>query len=220
MRSRIRIAIADSQPIFRLGMKTHLADQPDLEVVGEADRASAAIDLVRAIEPDVLIVEHDGQRLNGLAVIRELRALRTRTRAIVVAASMPEAEIQSALMLGAQGVVLKRTLGDTLAECVRQVAGGGHWIGLESVNALVSGLRAPGTSGSSSLTPREVDIVRRVAAGASNKDIASELKLGEQTVKNHLRRIFRKLRVASRVELALLTMEHQVALSDAADRTT
>ena len=91
---------------------------------------------------------------------------------------------------------------------------------VESVSALVGGLRAPGTGGSSSLTQREVEIVRRVARGARNKDIAWQLKMGEQTVKNHLRRIFRKLRVANRVELALLAIEHQVALPDDPDKTT
>src|SRR4029453_9245010 len=78
------------------------------------------------------------------------------------------------------------------------------------VEALVGTLRMPSTGGSSSLTPRELDIVRRVARGAGNKDIAWELKMGEQTVKNHLRRIFRKLNVANRVELALLAVEQEI----------
>ena len=97
-----------------------------------------------------------------------------------------------------------------LPQCIRQVMEGEHWIGVESVNALIGGIRAPAGGGSLSLTPREVDIVRRVAKGAGNKDIAWELQMGEQTVKNHLRRIFRKLNVANRVELALLAVEQQI----------
>ncbi len=127
---------------------------------------------------------------------------------------MSEPEIQHALLHGAWGVVLKHTATDVLPECIRQVMKGEHWIGVESVNALIGGIRAPAGGGSLSLTPREVDIVRRVARGASNKDIASDLTMGEQTVKNHLRRIFRKLNVANRVELALLAVEQQIG-SDA-----
>ena len=123
---------------------------------------------------------------------------------------MAEPDIQYALLYGAWGVVLKHTATDVLPQCIRQVMKGEHWIGVESVNALIGGIRAPAGGGSLSLTPREVDIVRRVARGAGNKDIAWELKMGEQTVKNHLRRIFRKLNVANRVELALLAVEQQI----------
>jgi len=123
---------------------------------------------------------------------------------------MREPDIQQALLHGAWGVVLKHTAGDVLPQCLRQVMLGEHWVGMESVGPLIGTLRTPSTSGSTSLTPREVDIVRRVAKGASNKDIAWELKMGEQTVKNHLRRVFRKLHVANRVELALLAVENQL----------
>lgn len=216
----VRIAIADAQPIFRLGVKTLLIRQRDFEVVGESSNAASALELARTLNPDVLLIDHHLPRFNGLDVVRQLKLSRCVTRAIVLTAAMPEADIQTALLNGAWGVVLKNTAGETLPDCIRQVMKGEHWIGLESVNALVGGLRAPATGGSSSLTQREVEIVRRVARGASNKDIAWQLKMGEQTVKNHLRRIFRKLRVANRVELALLAIEHQVILPEDSDKTT
>jgi DNA-binding NarL/FixJ family response regulator len=133
---------------------------------------------------------------------------------------MTEPEIQSALLQGTWGVVFKSSASTILPDCIRQVMKGEQWIGLESVNPLISGLRQAGTAGASSLTPREVDIVRRVARGASNKDIAAHLDMGEQTVKNHLRRIFRKLQVANRVELALMAIEHEAALPDDTSKTT
>ena len=215
----IRIAIADDHAIFRLGVRTLLGGQRDFQIVGETGDPAGALELVRTLNPDVLLSEHHS-RLNGLEVIRQLKLGRSSTRVIILTAAMQEADIQTALLEGAWGVVLKTTAGDVLPECIRRVMQGQHWIGLESVNALVGGLRAPTTAGSSSLTQREREIVRRVARGASNKDIAWQLKMGEQTVKNHLRRIFRKLRVANRVELALLAIEHQVVLPDESDKTT
>jgi two-component system, NarL family, nitrate/nitrite response regulator NarL len=210
----IRITIADDHPIFRLGVRTLLLQQDGFAVVGEAGDSESAVDVVTSLRPDILLIDHNLPRLNGLDVVRRIHAARTGTRAIILTAAMSEPEIQHALLHGAWGVVLKHTATDVLPECIRQVMKGEHWIGVESVNALIGGIRAPSGGGSLSLTPREVDIVRRVARGASNKDIASDLTMGEQTVKNHLRRIFRKLNVANRVELALLAVEQQIG-SDA-----
>jgi DNA-binding NarL/FixJ family response regulator len=206
----IRITIADDHPIFRLGVRTLLAQHPGLAVVGEAGDSETAVQMVVNLRPDILLIDHNLPRLNGLEVVRRIQSAKTGTRAIMLTAAMPEAEIQHALLRGAWGVVLKHTATEVLPQCIKQVMQGEHWIGLESVNALIGGLRAPSGGGSLSLTPREVDIVRRVAKGASNKDIAWDLKMGEQTVKNHLRRIFRKLHVANRVELALLAVEQQI----------
>jgi len=206
----IRIIIGDDHPIFRLGVRTLLSHQEGFAVIGEAGDTDAAIDLVTSLRPDVLLIDHSLPRLNGLEVVRRIHAARTGTRSIVLTGAMSEPDIQHALLHGGWGVVLKHTATDVLPLCIRQVMKGEHWIGVESVNALIGGIRAPSGGGSLSLTPREVDIVRRVARGASNKDIAWELTMGEQTVKNHLRRIFRKLNVANRVELALLAVEQQI----------
>lgn len=214
MRSKgpVRIAVADAQPIFRLGVRTLLAQQRGLDVVGEAGDTASAVEMVTRLCPDALLIDHNLPRMNGLEVLRQLKAARSSTRAIIVTSSMQESDIQTALLHGAWGVVLKSTASEVLPDCIRQVMHGEHWIGLESVNAVVGGLRSPTKVGASSLTPREVEIIRRVARGASNKDIAAELDMGEQTVKNHLRRVFRKLHVANRVELALLAIEHEVLL--------
>lgn len=210
----IRITIADDHPIFRLGVRTLLSQHPGFAVIGEAGDSDAAVQMVTDLRPDILLLDHNLPRLNGLEVVRRIHAAKTGTRAIVLTAGMAEPEIQHVLLHGAWGVVLKHTASDLLPKCIEQVMEGEHWIGVESVGALLGGIRAPAGGGSLSLTPREVDIVRRVARGASNKDIAWELKMGEQTVKNHLRRIFRKLNVANRVELALLAVEQQLGGGD------
>jgi two-component system nitrate/nitrite response regulator NarL len=209
-KSSITILIADDQPIFRLGVRSLLTQQAGFMVLGEASDTEGALALAIELVPDVLLVDHVPPRLHGLEVVRRLRTAKSPTRAVMLTAAMREADIQQALLHGAWGVVLKHTAGEVLPQCLRQVMLGEHWVGVESVNALIGSLRTPATGGSSALTPREVDIVRRVAKGASNKDIAWELKMGEQTVKNHLRRVFRKLHVANRVELALLAVENQI----------
>lgn len=219
MSDQIRVAIADGQPIFRLGVKTLFALQPGLEVVGEAATTTAAIEMVGALSPDILLTDHTPPRLDGLAILRHLQAAPGPTRVILLAAAMRETDIQAALFHGAWGLVLKGSATTVLPHCIRQVMQDQHWVGTESVNALVGGLRAPVDSGTSSLTAREIDIVRWVARGASNRDIAAQLSMGEQTVKNHMRRIFRKLRVANRVELALLAIEQDVARPDDAGPT-
>jgi DNA-binding NarL/FixJ family response regulator len=208
--STIRIAIADPQPIFRLGVRALLAQESGFNLVGEAENTHAVVALVHRCKPDVLILEHLVPHMDALEVVRMLKAGRSLARTIIFTAGIPESHIQKALLGGVWGVVLKSTPVDVLPECIRQVMAGERWIGLESVNPLVGGLRTPITGGSSSLTPREVDIIKQIARGASNKAIARKLEVGEQTVKNYLRRIFRKLQVAGRVELALLALEQQL----------
>lgn len=212
MRSKgpVRVVLADDQPLFRLGVRTLLVRHPEFEIVGEADDTGSAIEMADRLDPDVLLLGHHLPRLSSLDVLRHVKSSRRRVRVIVVAPAMTEAEIQAALAHGAWGVVMKSALGDGLPDCIRQVLQGELWVGVESVGPLISSLRAPATGGSSSLTRRELDIVKRVARGASNKDIAWQLRMSEQTVKNHLRRIFRKLHVANRVELALLAVEQEL----------
>jgi two-component system nitrate/nitrite response regulator NarL len=202
----ISIGIVDSEPIFAIGVLTLLARHPGLSTVGTAERNEEALDLVARTRPDVLLVDHHPPWLNAVELVGRLKQAGYPTRVIIVAVKMPEAQIQAALLQGAWGVVSKASAGDVLPTCIEQVMKGRQWIGLESVDAFVAGLRAP-KNGCQTLTQREVQIVKRVGTGASNKEIASTLKIGEQTVKNGLRRIFRKLGIASRVELALLAVQ-------------
>jgi two-component system nitrate/nitrite response regulator NarL len=144
------------------------------------------------------------------------------TRPVLVATAIDSTELRTALIRGARGVLLKHAAGELLIKCVRQVVKGEYWIGRDSVADLVDALRrsAKAEEPASTLSQRERDIVSAVLKGASNKDIAWQLGLGEQTVKNHLRRIFAKLQVANRVELAVLAMANQMAEPGDPDRVT
>ena len=148
--------------------------------------------------------------MNGVDLARRLNLAGSAARLIVLASRMPEAQIQKAILHGAWGVVAKAAAYDVLPGCINQVMKGERWIGVESVNPLVRSLLRTLANGSRSLTAREAEIVERVATGASNKEIASRLRMGEQTVKNGLRRIFKKLAVVNRMGLALLAIEQGI----------
>ena len=209
-RSRCRIVLAEHHPIYRLGVRTLLGHETDLEIVGEATGGEQAIAMVMGLRPDVLLLEHLLPDISGLEVLRRLEVAKCPTKAIVLTAAMEEPDLRTALLHGAWGVVFKNADSEILPQCVRRVMLGEHWVGFESVDALIAGLHISRNERRSGLTPRELDVVRGIAKGESNKDIAWRLGLSEQTVKNYLRRIFEKLNVANRVELALHAFEKEM----------
>jgi two-component system nitrate/nitrite response regulator NarL len=212
--SPIRIVVADGHPLFTLGVRALLGREPGFEVVGDADDGEEALAVLQKHRPDVLLLDLALGGIHGLEVLRRLVAMDLPTRTVIVTAAIDRADLRTALMRGAQGVLLKHLASDLLVKCVRQIMIGEYWIGRDCVGDLIDAMRNPSTREESSvLSHRERDIVSAVIKGASNKDIAWQLGLGEQTVKNHLRRIFAKLRVANRVELAVHAMEHQLTES-------
>ena len=213
----IRVVIADDHPIFRIGLRTLIANESDFELVGEAGNGEHAIELARTLRPDVLLMDLHLPGTNGLEVLRRLGSLNLETRTVLLTASIERGQLRTALVRGAWGVLYKHTATDLLTKCIRQVSRGEYWVGRDSVGELVAALRNPVRADArpDGLTPREREIVSLVVTGASNKDIAWQLGLNEQTVKNHLRKIFDKLQVVNRVELALTAVErHLVVLSD------
>ena len=212
--SPIRIVVADGHPLFTLGVRALLGREPGFEVVGDADDGEEALAVLQKHRPDVLLLDLALGGIHGLEVLRRLVAMDLPTRTVIVTAAIDRADLRTALMRGAQGVLLKHLASDLLVKCVRQIMNGEYWIGRDCVGDLIDAMRNPSSREESSvLSHRERDIVSAVIKGASNKDIAWQLGLGEQTVKNHLRRIFAKLRVANRVELAVHAMEHQLTES-------
>lgn len=208
-REPIRVAVADDHPIFRLGVRSLLASEPDITIVAEAENGQGAVEMVSRLQPEVLLLDLNLPILNGLDVLRRLEESDTHTRAVLVSAAVEPAQMRAAVQHGAYGVLLKHTASELLVRCIRQVAAGEYFLAPGEVGALVQAIRAPQAPGD--LTPRELDIVRGVVKGLSNKEIAANLDITEQTVKNHLRNIFEKLNVANRVELAMLAVERRMA---------
>lgn len=211
-----RVLIADDHPIFRDGLRKLLEIEQDFCVVGEAADGGEALKLLQQVKADVLLLDLAMPRCPGMEVLRELASSPATVRTIVLAAVIERAEMLEALRLGARGIVSKESSTQALAAAIRTVMAGQYWIGQESVSDLIGAVRDVLPSrispkmGNSSLTPREREIMEAIVAGQTNRDIADRFSISQQTVKHHITKIFEKLGVSNRVELALLAVKHQL----------
>jgi DNA-binding NarL/FixJ family response regulator len=192
----IRIVIADDHELFRQGLKALLKQESGVTVVGETDRIGALPALLKRTPCDQVLLDLRMER----SALPEIEALAKRVRVVVLTASEIPADALAALRMGAHAVVFKRCAVDTLMDAIRAVALGNVWMPAELQARMVTRMRNPLTD---ELSPREEQVVRYVALGLRNAEVAERLSISEQTVKTHLNAIFRKLRVRDRVELAL-----------------
>lgn len=209
----IRIVIADDHPLILDGMQQLFALEPDLQVVARCAGGQEAVAVTRRLRPDILLLDVKMPGLHGLDVIRALSSEQLPTRIVLVTAGIDDHEVLEAIRLGVRGIVLKEMAPRLLVQCVRKVHAGETWLEKESVGrALEMLLRrdSPARDMRQKLTRRELEIVRMVADGLRNRDIAERLAVSEGTVKMHLHNIFDKLDIESRVELALQARDHHL----------
>ena len=209
----IRIVIADGQPIFRQGLRRVIETQADLRVVGETSDGTEAVKLVRKHAPGILLLDLAISGLDALNVLRNVQSSSSQVRGIVLAAEIETADTRQVLKLGARGVMRKDSPPELFLKGIRNVMAGECWMGREN---MANFLARPGTGASPSadaptgnyhhLTSRELQIVWAIVNGETNKAIADRFGLSGNTVKHHLTRVFDKLGVGNRLELAIFAL--------------
>jgi DNA-binding NarL/FixJ family response regulator len=213
---KVRILLADDHTIFRDGLRKLLEAEPDLEIVGEAGDGADAINMVQQVKPEILLLDLAMPRVPGLEALREVIALKSPVKTILLTAAIEKRQIIEALQVGARGVVLKDAATQMLIRAIRTVMNGQFWVGREAVADMSSYLKQQIASQPASkaksfgLTRREIEILGTIVGGLSNKEIAQKFSLSEDTVKHHLTNIFDKVGVSSRLELALFAINNQL----------
>jgi DNA-binding NarL/FixJ family response regulator len=209
----IRVVVADDQALVRGGFRLILDAQPDIEVVGEAADGVEALERARALQPDVVLMDIRMPALDGLEATRRLLADTEPPRVLMLTTFDLDEYVYDALRAGASGFLLKDVRPEQLADAVRVVAAGDTLLAPTITRRLVEQhLRRPRPGSGiatalKSLTDRELDVLRLVARGQSNQQIADTLFLGESTVKTHLTHLFAKLDLRDRAQAVVLAYE-------------
>jgi two-component system nitrate/nitrite response regulator NarL len=202
--SDIRVVIADDHRVVLEGLEQLLRHEPGFAVVATCIDGVEALEAVRRLQPDVLVLDLRMPRLDGVGVLRELQRDALPTRVVVLTAGIDEQQMVEAVRLGARGVVLKEMASRLLVQCLHKVHGGETWLEKRSAVAALESLMRRETANaemSQLLTPREMLLVRMIAKGLRNKEIGEQLHIGEGTVKTHLHNIYRKLGIDGRLAL-------------------
>jgi two-component system nitrate/nitrite response regulator NarL len=214
----IRILVVDDHTLFRRGLIALLSRDPQFQTVGDAADAGEALRRAQELQPDLILLDNHLPGVNGVDALPALREAAPAARIVMLTVSEDENDLGAALKGGASGYLLKTIEGDALAQAIRRVMRGESIIAPEMTGKLIDAYRgsaAPSTpitveaiSPLDQMSPRELDILRGIAGGASNKEIARELGIAETTVKIHVQHVLRKLDVGSRVNAAVIAAAH------------
>jgi DNA-binding NarL/FixJ family response regulator len=204
----IRVLVVDDHPVVRHGLVSILRYEPDIEVVGAAADGQEALRLILEQQPDVVLLDLRLPLLSGVDVMRQVRAAGMSTRFLVLTTYDTDEYITPALEAGAKGYLLKDASPDELARAIRSLMQGGAALEPAVAARLLGRISNPERP--DDLSPRELEVIRLLIAGASNRAIAAQLNLTENTIKTHLSRIFGKLGVQSRAEAVAVALQRRL----------
>lgn len=198
--SALRILVADDHLVYRMGIRSLVSNEPGMKVVGEASDGGTAIELYRKLQPDVMLLDLRMPMKGGIDVVETIRAEFPDARILIVTSYQTEEEIFRVLRAGALGYVLKDMGRETLIEAIRSVQARVRWISPTIQRQFAE------RSSRETLTAREVEVMKLLARGLTNRDIARVFNISESTVKNHVNSVLAKLEVSDRTEAVTLCL--------------
>ncbi len=220
----IRILVVDDHTLFRRGLTALLSRDVRLSVVGDAADAGQAQRKAQELQPDIILLDNHLPGVNGVDALPALREVAPQARILMLTVSEDENDLAAALRGGAAGYLLKTIEGDALTAAIQSAMQGDSIVAPEMLNKLVAAYRGSTTGAPAeasharnsadliaSLSPRELDVLRGIVRGASNKEIARDHGIAETTVKIHVQHVLRKLDVSSRVHAAVIASEQGLA---------
>ncbi len=213
----IRVLIADDQALFRRGLHVVLGTEEGIEVVAEAENGEEAVERARELAPDVVLMDVRMPKLDGIEAARQIRAEVPTTKILMLTVSDEEDDLYEAIKAGANGYLLKEISVEEVAESIRAVVQGQSLLSpsmasklLNEFNALVKRAEDKQQFAGPVLTNRELEVLRLVAKGMSNREIATDLYISENTVKNHVRNILEKLHLHNRMEAVIYAVKERL----------
>jgi len=212
----IRVLIADDHKVVRQGLRFLLSSEPGIEVAGEAADGVAALDAIRDVRPDVVLLDLFMPRLDGLAVLAAMRDQRLTAAVLVLTSSADDQHLVEAIKAGALSYLPKTAGVDQVVDAVRAAARGESVLQPAATARLLRELRHAAADPLGQLTPRETDVLKGLAQGRSNREIAKALSVSEETVKSHVSSILAKLGLADRTQAAIFALQHHLVPLDQA----
>jgi two-component system NarL family response regulator len=213
----IRVLVADDQALFRRGLDAVLGAEKDITVVAEAPDGEAAIAFAAELAPDVVLMDVRMPRVNGIEAARRIRELLPGTRILMLTISDEEDDLYEAIKAGANGYLLKDISAEQVAGAIHAVVRGHSLISPSMASKLLSEFKSLAAQAAEKeqlpapvLTPRELEVLRLVARGMANREVAEQLYISENTVKNHIRNILEKLHLHSRMEAVMYAVRKRL----------
>lgn len=207
----IRILIADDHGLIRAGLRALLEDVPDMQVVGEAADGNAVLRLTAELQPDIVLMDISMPGLNGIEATRRLREVTPQARVLALTVHEDESMLREMIRAGAFGYIIKRAIESELINAIHVISQGHMYVDPAMTRALFKDLSphaTPSQAATEPLTPREVDVLRLLARGYTNRQIAQELNISPRTVEGHRSSLVSKLGFSGRVELMNYAEEH------------
>ncbi len=204
----IRVLVVDDHPMIRAGLTATIGPEPDMTVVASASNGREGLEQYRQHQPDVMLIDLKMPEMGGVEAIRNVRAEFPSAKIIVLSTYQGDEDIYRALEAGAVTYLLKDTLAEKMVGVIREVAGGGRPIPPEVAERLTSRMFQP------ALTNREIEVLRLLARGMRNKEIAGELKISDETAQGHVKNILAKLSVHDRTEAVAVAIRRGIVHLD------